>query len=315
MRSKNTPRYLYPLCVVIAGALLLVCSKSSPLYPLNDWVDTNIYFTIGKGLVHGYVPYLELYDQKGPFVYLLYGIASLLSSRSFLGVYVLQALSFGGFLAIAYRIANLYVEKNILPMLPVLGALILSAMSVSHGGSLEEFCLPIFAYGLYCILRYFKLDYPTKRPQLSMVAINGLLAGLLLFSKFTLLAFYLGWMAMLFFAQCARRDVKYGLICCCVFLAAMALTGVPWLIYFSINNALPEFYYYYFYTNIFGYSALEGPRALAMAASILRGTAATLLRNAQYSLLIGAGLFYLTFGKKSGLTPMGKATLWAMGSA
>ena len=42
---------------VLAAALvtMLICTKSSPLYPINDWVDANTYLTIGRGLIKGRV--------------------------------------------------------------------------------------------------------------------------------------------------------------------------------------------------------------------------------------------------------------------
>ena len=62
-------------CLVIAFAGLMICSRSSFLYPYNDWNDANSYFTMGKGMMNGLVIYRDLYDQKGPYLYLLYGIA------------------------------------------------------------------------------------------------------------------------------------------------------------------------------------------------------------------------------------------------
>ena len=59
--------------------MLGVCSKSSPLYPMNDWVDVNCFFTVGRGITHGMVPYLDLYEQKGPLIYFLYALAALIS--------------------------------------------------------------------------------------------------------------------------------------------------------------------------------------------------------------------------------------------
>ena len=312
MQSARKARFLYPGCVLIAAVLLLVCTKSSPLYPLNDWVDVNIYFTIGKGLMHGRIPYLDLYDQKGPMVYLLYGIASLLSERSFLGVYVLEALSFGAFLWISARCIALFTDRIHLGILPLLGTLILTSLSFSHGGSLEEFCLPVLAYALLCALRYYQRDYPLRKAPLSMVFFNGLLAGVLLFSKFTLLSLYFAWMAVLFFSQCLNRHALHGLKCCAVFLCGMLLVGVPWVIFFAVNDALPEFYYYYFYTNIFGYSTLQPPVLLNMLYAIVRSTLVALVRNASYGVLIGLGLLWFTFSKASKLPAIGRVALWAM---
>ena len=41
-------------CLLCAAAALAVCSRSSPLYPTNDWGDANIYFTIGRGMLETY---------------------------------------------------------------------------------------------------------------------------------------------------------------------------------------------------------------------------------------------------------------------
>ena len=64
--------------VALAGlfsvGILLVCSKNSPLYPMNDWVDVNCFFTVGRGMVHGLTPYLDLVDQKGPLLYALFAL-------------------------------------------------------------------------------------------------------------------------------------------------------------------------------------------------------------------------------------------------
>ena len=54
------------LAGLISVAVLLICSKNSPLYPMNDWVDVNCFFTVGRGITHGLVSYRDLYDQKGP---------------------------------------------------------------------------------------------------------------------------------------------------------------------------------------------------------------------------------------------------------
>ena len=51
-------------CFITSFLILLICSKSSPLYPFNDWVDANAFFTMGKGLFNGKVLYKDLFEQK-----------------------------------------------------------------------------------------------------------------------------------------------------------------------------------------------------------------------------------------------------------
>ena len=85
-------RFLLP-CVV-SVLMLGICTKSSPLYPMNDWVDVHCFFTVGRGIRHGMIPYLDLYEQKGPLIYFLYALAALISDNSFLGVFLIVVLCF-----------------------------------------------------------------------------------------------------------------------------------------------------------------------------------------------------------------------------
>ncbi len=54
---------------IVSFAVLAVCSKSSFLYPFNDWVDADCYFTVGKGMMQGKVVYRDLFEQKGVLLY------------------------------------------------------------------------------------------------------------------------------------------------------------------------------------------------------------------------------------------------------
>mgnify|MGYP000054928960 FL=1 len=73
---------LYAMC--ISFLFMLICSKSSFLYPMNDWQDANCFFTVGKAMMNGKVLYKDIYEQKGPVLYFIHGIAYLISKTSFL---------------------------------------------------------------------------------------------------------------------------------------------------------------------------------------------------------------------------------------
>lgn len=297
-------------CLAVAAALLLICTKSSPLYPLNDWEDANIFFTMGKGMLRGKVLYRDLYDQKGPLLYLLYGLASLVSPASFFGVYLLETLSFAAFLYGCYRLLGLFTRENRLFVLPVLGTLILSSMAMTHGGSVEELCLPVFLFSLTRMVRYFGFERPGSMPYRD-VFLHGFLAGCVLFSKFTLLGFYIGWMGVLAVSLAANGQWKRAILSCLAFLATMAASALPWIAYFGINRALPDFFQCYFYNNIFQYSELSGAPLLTRVLTIGRHTLATFFRNAQYSLFTVLGIFWFTFGRRAERKPWLIAALWS----
>lgn len=91
--SKKELLWASLLSILAAAGVLLFCTKSSPLYPTNDWFDTNCFFTVGKSMFEGRVPYLDIYEQKGPLLYFLYGLCYLVSPTSFFGGYLLETAS------------------------------------------------------------------------------------------------------------------------------------------------------------------------------------------------------------------------------
>lgn len=303
-------QWVFPVCLALSAVFLLFCTKSSPFYPLNDWVDANIYFTIGKGMMHGSVPYVDLYDQKGPVAFLLFGLASLVSGTSFFGVYLLEVLAFSGFLYASYRTLALYSQRAVW-VLPVIAAGVLGSMSFSHGGSFEELMAPLLAFSLYDSVRYFKTEFP-KPVSFGMIARNAALAGVVFFGKFTLLAFYFAWMGVIAVSLLSVRAWKRAVLASLLFLGVMAAMGLPWLIYFGANGALGDFFHDYFYQNMFGYSYLESPVLPNMALAVVKGVGAFFYRNPQISIPILLGFCWLLTRKAESVRTVEKINLLAL---
>ena len=189
IRRQTLLRMLFSL--LVSAAVLTVCSKNSFLYPMNDWVDVNCFFTVGRGITHGLVPYRDLYDQKGPLLYFVYALAALISEHSFLGVFVIEALLFSLFLYLGGRTAELLSEKPGAFWLTTagLGIGIPLSPAFSHGGSAEEFFLPAFAGALYIVLKAMHERRPLTRRQSALL---GVLAAAALWTKYTFCGLFAG---------------------------------------------------------------------------------------------------------------------------
>lgn len=248
-------------CIFLAAAFLTICSRSSFLYPCNNWDDANSYFSMGKFMMDGQVIYQNLYDQKGPYLYLLYGLASLISHDSFFGVFIMEIIAVSAFFYAGYKIMTLYCsKKSALVLLPVLAMVTLSSLSFYWGGAAEEFCLPLLGWSLYFSLRYFKEEYP-KAPEWKMILLNGIFAGIVMQVKYTMLGYYFAWMAVMALMNFTKVNWKKSLQNCFVFLGGMVLTFIPWLVYFGIRGALDDWYQCYVYNNVFLYSDLNTENA------------------------------------------------------
>lgn len=238
--------------LILSFVFLLFASKCSPLYVINDWVDPNAFFTVGKGMMNGLVPYLDLFEQKGPLLFFLHGLAYLVSPTSFFGVYLLEGIFFAFFLYYAYQTFRLYLSENVsLLLLPLLAALILSNGAFRMGDSAEEFCLPFLMYSLYLFLAYFKGVRPLRDKDFIVV---GILAGCVLWIKYTMIGFWFAWMMCFFFEYLIRKDYLKAFSNCFSFLLGMGIATLPWLLYFTYHNAMPEFIEVYFLINMNSYS-------------------------------------------------------------
>ena len=240
------------LCFSFSFFFLMICTKSSFLYPMNNWTDANCFFTIGKSALEGKVYYLDLFDQKGPLLYFYHTIAAIISYDSFLGVFLIEVLSFSFFLYYTYQLLTLYLKKTTTYyLLPIISFLILTLPAFSHGDSAEEFCLPFLMYSLYSMIKFFKSNQIT--PSYQMIFTNGIMAGLVFTIKYSMLGFWFAFMMSFFFLMVKEKAYKKAIISCFIFLFGMALPFIPWLLYFLSHHALQAFYDAYIYFNIFLY--------------------------------------------------------------
>lgn len=253
LNKNNLLILLY--CFLISFVVLTFTSKNSFLYPFNDWVDANAFFTVGKGMFHGIVPYKDIFEQKGPFLYLIYGLASLLSYTSFLGVFAFEVLFWTISLFFFYKLLKIFVStKTSLIVIPIFTTIICTSFAFTHGGSCEEFMLPFFMITLYYFFKHFKVRKLNKKEML----INGVVAGLVLLSKYTLLGFWIGFTFAIFVDYIIEKDYKKAILYPLVLLGGMFIPFSLFLVYFGINNAIGDFLKNYFLVNITSYGESVG---------------------------------------------------------
>lgn len=297
---KDRKAWIRIVYLAIASFLLVTfASRSSFLYPVNDWNDANSYFSVGKALFNGKVPYRDVFDQKGMYLYFFYGLAYLLSHTTFRGVFLMEGLlAFLDLLAV-YRIINLYTKNStalILSPLPL--AAVFSSQSFYWGGSAEEICFPFLLWGMYLFLRYFK-DYPGSQMKRSTLFAAGLLAGMVANIKFTCLGLFFAWMMWVAFALLLSKGIAEVVKACGIFLGGMVIPFLPWFIYFAVRGALYYWYWGYVYINVFAYSNLnsEGPGLMERVYTLSKLLYWVILKNIIYFIFVIPGVLFTFFGK------------------
>lgn len=114
--------------------------------------DSCVFSVMGKGWVHGLVPYRDLFDHKGPFVYLFYAAAAIDDGQRFY-LTLLQALFMTANACLIYRMARLFVSP-VCAWLSIAATCVLFPACAQGAVVTEELSLPFSLAPLFLLLSH-----------------------------------------------------------------------------------------------------------------------------------------------------------------
>lgn len=253
-------KFLEVLIILITSIIVIsVFSRSSFLYPFNDWVDANCYFTVGKSILSGKIPYKDLLDQKGPFLYFIQMIGALISYKSFGGIFILEVFASFFFLFISYSTLKMLYPRTVLYLIPCSAIIIYGSTCFSYGDSAEEFSLPLLSYGLYLCVTYMSKKRPIKRVEFFFL---GVAVSCVFWIKFTLVGFFISLYLWFFYILVKRKDWKSLIALIRDSLFGFMIVSLGILVYYYLNDAIYDLFHVYFYTNIFSYNHSSTPMTI-----------------------------------------------------
>lgn len=248
-------------------------------------------------MLHGKVLYRDIYEQKGPWLYFLHAGAYLISQKTFFGVYLLELFAGTVFLYFAAKTLFLYKVRGVYAILPLLGAAVYASRSFCHGDSVEELVLPIFMICLYLSEKSFCLQKPLSARQWFSV---GALAGLVLWMKFNLVGFFVGWALVPIYKTFRRNGIAGVLKATGAVLLGVLLPTIPVLLYFGVTKSFGDLWLAYFYNNLFLYA--DAQDSTANISAVLQTLQVRIrwyvLRNRFYAPLGFLGVLWYTLTRK-----------------
>lgn len=158
---KKTALYRAGAALFMAVAFALVLyAFNTPLGP-SIGSDNAIYMTMGTALAKGYAPYTEIFDHKGPLLFILQAIPQAVSGGySTLALFVQQT----AFLFVCLLLAGRIAEELHAPAWAAQLAYLALIASLTGGGNLTEEYANVFTFaGLLVMLRVFGGGRETRR--------------------------------------------------------------------------------------------------------------------------------------------------------
>ena len=156
--SKNPNRWLmdciFCICTAFAAASLLRLYPGNSRPPIQD---SSAFLYIGKRMAEGRLPYRDLFDHKGPLLYLIQRIGIGLTPGSYTGVWLLELLGMAVSAWYMLKLAGLVTEKRADSYLTVLAVLGACGWMVWQGGNFtEEFALPWISCTAFIFCSFFE---------------------------------------------------------------------------------------------------------------------------------------------------------------
>ena len=236
------------ICWLLISSIFLLLF-SSYASPLNNyyWGDAAIFRTLGLGWLNGKVIFKDLFDQKGPYLY-LFQMIGLAISKGKIGIFLLEILNLSISLELLYRIGRYIIPSSKKIFISILIFLIFYTATIGEGNMCEEWSLIFTLLPLYLCIKYLKgsnLYHP-----LLYTLIYGSCFGVLSLLRINNACINIGILLGLSFLYIKNNEIKRLIPNILIFILGMLISITPMILYFYYNNALDDMIYSTFLYNL-----------------------------------------------------------------
>lgn len=240
--SKNRLlSYLY-IAIIAFLSLAIFSNTTSPFYTEQNMSDSGLFQIIGKYWAHGYLPYVGLWDQKGPYTFFCNCLGYMLTGTP-TGVFIVQWVCLTATLVIMYLILS-YGFNKLLSCILLLIPLASFSANISGGDCVEEFELPFLSLAYLCVCRWLWTDKDKKNDHPAWYAMTyGIVLGLSLMSRLTNALGLCGAVAVIGIWLIVERKWHSLILNIFSFLVGFAIVTVPFILYFYSKGVLYDMWY------------------------------------------------------------------------
>lgn len=254
--------------------MLLIACWTSMLNPYFLY-DSSVFCVLGKGWKEGLLPYRDIFDHKGCYLYACYALAAGFGNIK-VGLTVLLTLLLTVDSLFVYQIARLFISRKMAWGIVLLFYILLAGM-IGNCGCVEELSLPFILWPVYRLLRLAYRPSGLEEASLGDFFIIGLCGGIHAMLRLNNAGCVVGGALALFAVLLYRYKFVAAFRGGCVAAIGFLLALLPGVIYFAWQGALHDLWYG---TILFNF-------LYAGSASAGSGTAARLLPHLYLIVLAG----------------------------
>lgn len=225
--------------------------------------DTPIFEYFGYAMTKGELPYKDLFDHKGIFIFLAHYVGYALMKET--GIKLVFSIFIFVFIYFSLKIIKLFTN-NSLAILFSTSIIFLNYIYISELGlNVETLALPFITMSLYIYLNYFLNDQLSK--------INIILLGIsffiVFFTRANMISIWVFFTIIIFIIYLKNKNYKLLLNYILYFFIGMCIVLIPTTIYLIKNNILYDMLYQAFYVN-FTYAGGSGAGVFNLSIWLLK---------------------------------------------
>ena len=236
--------HTYIYCLIIAFCFITFFSASTSwLYHNVEYLDADFFSVIGKYWAKGNIPYVDLWDQKGPIIYFFNAVGYFVTGQRW-GVYLIQIISLTITLYYTYYFLLLeFSRKNALFLLLAATLALLNDYSYA-GNNVEEYLLPLLTFAFYKMYKWLhnttndKYEHPYK-----YAFTYGMVFGFSFLTRMTNAIGVCGGIFIITILLLSKKQWKNLFHNILAFISGTGVIVIPFIIYFYCHGCLDEMIY------------------------------------------------------------------------
>jgi hypothetical protein len=248
IKMQEVSEYKYYLLLLPCSILFLLWFSpyTTPLNPYYGY-DTAVFMLIGKGWLKGYLPYVDLFDHKGPVIYMIQYIGQWLSLGKN-GIFCIQSVNLFFCLVIIYKIARLFLNNKNHSFAIVLFFLLLFSGTIAEGNMVEEWSLIPILFPTYLSFRILLNNNYKNITWFYFFC--GICFGILALIRLNNAAIICGLMFGVLLLLIKDRQYIVLLKSSCLFILGISIFVIPIFTYFYIHDYWRDMLYGTFLFNL-----------------------------------------------------------------
>lgn len=263
----------YLLCLFLFSIFFVVdySTSTSFIYKYPETCDSFIFQVIGKYWLEGSIPYTDLHDNKGPFLYAMNALGYWFTGNK-TGLLIVQIPFFFADSIITFQFLQIGFNKKLSFWLTIA---ILLGLSLGYSGGNHgcEYSLPFIMLSFYLFYKWKTNDKQIDHPYWQSY-IYGLTIGFCLMTRPSNALAVSVIVAYVLFLYLIHHHTK-ELFAVLLFVIAGCLTiCLPFILYFWAKGSLGDLYYSLVISNLHylkNIGLLESPMYLKRAIALLCG--------------------------------------------